>query len=155
MLQTSRTIVIKADPDQLWVLLNDMIAHPERYEPDVILTKLERNATPVRRIVSRTGQHVEEILEIHRDALMIELTVPPSDPGGSPEPHLSLIHQIVPSGDRTILNLAATWAPIGGEPLEDITGTVDTMTIEAMDQRLANLGNRIQLMAEALASQRP
>ncbi len=153
-LQTSRTIVIKADPDQLWVLLNDMIAHPERYEPDVVLTKLTRDKTPVRRIVSRAGQRIEEVLEIHRDALMIELTVPSGNPGGSSEPHLSLIHQVVPSGDRTILNLAATWAPVGDEPLDDTAGTVDTMTIEAMEQRLANLGNRIQLMAETLASQR-
>lgn len=153
-LQTSRTVVIKADPDQLWVLLNDMIAHPERYEPDVVLTKLERHETPVRRTVSRDGQRVEETLEIHRDALMIELTVPSGDPGGSAEPHLSLIHQVVPSGDRTILNLAATWAPVGDEPLEDTSRAVDTVTVEAMERRLANLGNRIQLMAEVLASKK-
>jgi len=152
MLQTSRTTVIKADPDQLWVLLNDMITHPEPYEPDVILTKLNRDETPIRRTVSRADQPAEEILEIRREALMIELTVPSRDRGGSAEPHLSLIHQIVPSGDRTILNLAATWAPVEGEPLEDTSRTVDTVTVDAMEQRLANRGNPIQLMAEVLAS---
>lgn len=150
MLQTSRTIVIKADPDQLWVLLNDMITHPERYEPDVVLKKLDREETRVHRLVSRSGLRIEEVLEIRREALMIELTVP----SGSTEPSLSLIHQIVPSRDQTILNLAATWTPIGGEPLDDTARTVDTITVEAMDQRLANLGNRIQLMAEDLASKK-
>ena len=151
MLQTSRTIVIKADPDQLWVLLNDMIAHPERYEPDVPLIKLDKSDIPVRRIVSRAGRRVEEILEVHREALMVELTVP----SAGAEPHLSLIHQIVPSGDQTILNLAATWRPLEGDPLEDAAGTVDTVTIGMMEQRLARLGSRIQLLAEGLAGKGP
>lgn len=147
MPQTSRTFVIKSAPDQLWVLLNDMIGHPERYEPDAVLKKLNREETPVRRLVSRDGLRVEERLEIHRDALMVELTVL-SD---NAEPRLSLIHQIVPSGDQTILNLAATWTPTEGDPLEDGAGTVDTMTVDAMEQRLATLGDRIKKMAEELA----
>lgn len=68
MPQTSRTFVINSDPDQIWVLLNDMIGHPERYEPDVILKKIDRNETPIRRLVSRDGVRIEEVLEIHRDA---------------------------------------------------------------------------------------
>lgn len=78
---------------------------------------------------------------------MLELTVP-SD---GKEPRLSLIHQIVPSGDRTILNLAATWRQSEGVALEDDPGTVDTMTLGTVEKRLATLGGHIQSMAEELA----
>lgn len=142
MLQTSRTIVIHAEPDQLWVLLNDMIAHPTRYEPDVILKKLDRNDGGSRRLVTRDGRRVQEILEVSRQALMVELTVP----SGTGEPLVSLIHQIVPSGDRTILNLAATWAPPEDMPLEHAGWTVDTM-----NARLVGFGERIKQLAEELA----
>lgn len=142
MLQTSRTIVIHAEPDQLWVLLNDMIAHPTRYEPDVILKKLDRSDGGSRRLVTRDGRRVQEILEVSRQALMVELTVP----SGTDEPLMSVIHQIVPSGDRTILNLAATWAPPEDMPLEHAGWTVDTM-----NARLAGFGERIKQLAEELA----
>ncbi len=142
MPQTSQTIIINAGPDQLWVLLNDMIAHPERYEPDVILKKLDRNDSGSHRLVTRDGRRVQEIIEINRDALMIELRVP----SGTGEPLMSLIHQIVPSGNRTILNLAATWAPPEDMPLEHRGWTVDTV-----NARLASFGERIKQLAEDLA----
>lgn len=142
MPQTSQTVVINATPDQLWVLLNDMIAHPERYEPGVVLKKFDRGETTSQRLVTRDGLRVEEILEINRDALMIELTVPST----TENQNLSLIHQIVPSGTRTILNLAATWTPSEAAPLEDGSWTVNTM-----NARLAGLGERIKGLAEELA----
>lgn len=142
MPQSSLTLVISTDPDQIWVLLNDMIAHPERYEPEVVLRKLEHKGTTAHRVVSREGLRVAEILEVHRDALMVELT----QPSQSGEARLSVIHQVVPSGDKTILNLAATWVSSGEEGLEDKPLAVDTV-----DRRLARLGERIKQLAEDLA----
>lgn len=147
MPQTSLTVDINCDPETLWIVLGDMVKRPERYEEQVTLKRFSPgDGGKLIRSVERQGAVHDESIELHLGALMVELT--------KEEPHLSLIHQIVPSGDRTILNLAATWTPVGSEPLDDTARTVDTITIEAMEQRLANLGNRIQLTAEALASQR-
>lgn len=144
MLQTSHTLIIHADPDQIWVLLNDMIARPERYEDKVNLKTLSGSTPLYQRLVSRDGVRINETLEVHREALMVELTVA----GEDSEPELSLIHQVVPSGARTILNLAATWVEEG---LEDDAIEVNTASVAAMNRRLARLGARLAELAEALA----
>lgn len=143
MLQTSQTTIIKAQPDQIWVLLNDMIIRPERYEDTVVLKKVSGKGPVFTRRVTRDGLRVEETLEVHRDALMIELSVP----GEGHEPLLSIIHQVVPSGDKTILNLAATWQT---EELEADPASVNTETLASMTRRLAGLGERVGRLAEAL-----
>jgi carbon monoxide dehydrogenase subunit G len=143
MLQTSQTTVINAQPDQIWVLLNDMIARPERYEDTVILKKLSGEGPVFQRLVTRDGVRIQETIEIHRDALMVELSVH----GEAAEPLLSIIHQVVPSGARTILNLAATWQT---EELEGDPASVNTETIQSMTRRLAGLGARVGQLAEAL-----
>lgn len=143
MQQTSHSLIINADPEQIWVLLKDMIGRPERYEDNVVLKSLSEDTPVFHRLVSRDGKRTGEILEIHRAALMIELTVP----GEGSEPLLSVIHQVVPSGDKTILNLAATWQT---EELEGGGPSVNTETMQSMTRRLADLGGRIGKMAEAL-----
>lgn len=143
MPQTSQTTVIRAQPDHIWVLLNDMISRPERYEDTVVLKKISGEVPGFQRLVTRDGLRIEETLEVHRDALMVELTVK----GDGPEPLLSIIHQVVPSGDKTILNLAATWQD---EELEGGAPSVNTETIQSMTLRLAGLGDRVARLAEAL-----
>lgn len=143
MLQTSQTTIIHAQPDQIWVLLNDMIAHPERYEDGVALKTISGEGPVFQRLVTRDGLRMKETLEVHRDALMVELSVA----GEGSDPLLSLIHQVVPSGARTILNLAATWQ---AEELEGNAPSVNTETMQSMTRRLAGLGKRLGRMAEAL-----
>lgn len=143
MLQTSHSLVVNAQPDQIWVLLNDMIARPERYEDTVVLKKVSGELPVFQRLVTRDGLRVEETIEVHRDALMVELSVS----GDGPEPLLSIVHQVVPSGDKTILNLAATWA---NEELEGGAPSVNTETLASMTRRLADLGERVAKIAVAL-----
>lgn len=143
MLQTSHSLVIDAEPEQIWVLLTDMIKRPERYENDVVLKKVSGEGPIFQRRVTRDGIVFQETLEVHRDALMVELSVP----GEGPEPYLSIIHQVVPSGARTILNLAATWQT---EELEGDPASVNTETMQSMTRRLAGLCERVARLAEAL-----
>lgn len=143
MLQTSHSLVINAQPDQIWVLLNDMISRPERYEDAVVLKKVSGDGPVFQRLVTRDGLRFNETLEVHLDALMVELSVP----GDGPEPLLSIIHQVVPSGDKTILNLAATWQD---EELEGGPPSVNTETLASMTRRLARLGERVGQLAQAL-----
>lgn len=134
MQQTSLTVVLTCDPETLWAILADMVKNPSRYEDQVTLKRrTAQEAGVTTRLIERRGQIFEEKVEFHTDALMVEISIE--------NPAFTLIHQIVPAGDQTILNLAATWE------LDPEEGTN-----ESVDQRLEALGERVKKASELLSN---
>lgn len=134
MKQESHTLAVACDAETLWTVLSDMVRNPARYEDKVTCKDVSPSSNDklVRRIERKGRIEVEEI-EFHHDALMVEITCPAR--------RLTLIHQIVPMGDASILNLAANEELVDGEEAEAETGTPD----------LERLGARIRKMAEQLS----
>jgi hypothetical protein len=142
MQQASLNLVLNCDPEVLWTVLGDMVRNPSRYEDDISLKKLDAvGGQIVKRRVERSGHILEETIELHIDALMVELT--------TTEPELTLIHQIVPSGKVTLLNLAANWPDPSGEKGSGLD--LPERTTQTIQARLKALGGRLKTAAERLS----
>ena len=134
MKQDSQTFIVQCDAEVLWTVLGDMVRNPSRYEDKVACKDISASGEyKLSRRIERGGSIVLEDVEFHHDALMVEIT--------SPTRGLTLIHQIVPSGKSSILNLASNQECIDGASTEAETETPD----------LERLGARIKKMAEQLS----
>lgn len=139
MMQASLNLVLACQPEVIWTVLGDMVRNPARYEEKVTLKRMEAAGGPnVTRKVERQGRVLEEHVTFHIDALMVEVACK--------DQNLTLIHQVVPSGEVTLLNLAANW----DEPDDDAELDPASPTQETVDQRLAALGKSLKATAEGL-----
>ena len=102
---------INAPAETVWALLLDEMTNPERYDTSISRLRItSRNENEVSRSLTRAGASWVEQLQINVEALMVEHC---SRSGDAVE--ITIIHQVMPLGSTSLINLAVTMAPLDKE----------------------------------------
>ena len=111
MTPSAFSLPINAPAETVWALLLDEMTNPQRYDTSVSRLRItSSDEKEVSRSLTRAGASWAEQLQTNVEALMVEHC---SRTGDALE--IITIHQVMPTGSTSLLNLAVTMAPLDKE----------------------------------------
>jgi len=111
MTPSAFSLPINAPSETVWALLLDEMTNPERYDTSVSRLRIaSSDDKQVSRSLTRAGASWQEQLQANVEALMVEHCCRTGD-----SVEITIIHQVMPTGPTSLLNLAVTMAPLDKE----------------------------------------
>lgn len=136
MLTTNLSLPVMADAETLWTLTLDAIDNPERYSNILSSRIIDTQGTDIRqRAVRALGWQYREKISISNEALMVEYVLI-----DHPKFKGTTVHQVVPAGDQSMINVALNWSEIGNE---------NRFSVKDLHP-LADIANELKKFAEQL-----